>query len=143
MPIYEYACKKCGKVVEVFQKVTDKGPAKCEKCGGKLERVLSHTSFQLKGGGWYKDLYASVKPGASDGEGSISPPVIEKNGKSEKPDSKDAGKPGTSDANASAKPEAREGAKAESKPSPEAKSSAKPEAKKAAEKTKKASKSRD
>jgi putative FmdB family regulatory protein len=66
MPIYEYACQKCGNVVEVFQKVNEKGPAKCPKCGGKLARVLSHTSFQLKGGGWYKDLYSSVKPGSSD-----------------------------------------------------------------------------
>ncbi len=66
MPIYEYACQKCGHLVEVFQKVNEKGPTKCPKCGGKLARVLSQTSFQLKGGGWYKDLYSSVKPGSED-----------------------------------------------------------------------------
>ena len=71
MPIYEYACKKCGKVVESFQKASDPGPKTCAKCGGRLGRVISHTSFQLKGGGWYKDLYASAKPesgSSSDGE---------------------------------------------------------------------------
>jgi putative FmdB family regulatory protein len=59
MPIYEYACQKCGRVTEVMQKVSDPPPKKCEHCGGKLHRVISQTSFQLKGGGWYKDLYSS------------------------------------------------------------------------------------
>ncbi len=39
---------------------------KCEKCGGELVRVISASSFVLKGGGWYKDAY-SKKPG-SDGD---------------------------------------------------------------------------
>ncbi len=70
MPIYEYVCKKCGNLVEVFQKVSDPGPKTCEKCGGRLARVISNTNFQLKGGGWYKDLYSSAKPdsGSSEGE---------------------------------------------------------------------------
>ncbi|HUB07612.1 MAG TPA: zinc ribbon domain-containing protein [Myxococcales bacterium] len=60
MPIYEYACQKCGHVVEVMQKFTDPPPRKCERCGGRLARVMSQSSFQLKGGGWYKDLYSST-----------------------------------------------------------------------------------
>ncbi|MHB8420129.1 MAG: FmdB family zinc ribbon protein [Myxococcales bacterium] len=59
MPIYEYVCAKCGHLVEIMQKISDPPPKKCERCGGRLTRVMSQSSFQLKGGGWYKDLYAS------------------------------------------------------------------------------------
>ena len=63
MPIYEYVCESCGKVNEVLQKAGDPAPAKCEDCGGAgpLKRVVSRTSFVLKGGGWYSDLYGSSK----------------------------------------------------------------------------------
>jgi putative FmdB family regulatory protein len=68
MPIYEYACQKCGKTFEYMQSMSDKPKRKCEACGGKLEKLISATSFRLEGSGWYKDLYASPKPGggASD-----------------------------------------------------------------------------
>ncbi|MFT3836183.1 MAG: zinc ribbon domain-containing protein [Myxococcaceae bacterium] len=67
MPIYEYACENCGNKVDVFQKMDDPAPAKCEKCGaeGKMARQVSRTSFVLKGGGWYSDLYGSSKKGDS------------------------------------------------------------------------------
>ena len=59
MPIYEYECKKCHKLTEVMQKMSDPGPAKCPKCGSKrIERVMSQTSFQLKGEGWYITDYS-------------------------------------------------------------------------------------
>jgi putative FmdB family regulatory protein len=79
MPIYEYACEKCGNVVEVMQKVSDPPPKKCLKCGGRLTRVISQSSFQLKGGGWYKDLYASS--GGKKSEAKAETPVA----KAEKP----------------------------------------------------------
>ncbi len=109
MPIYEYACKKCGKVVEVFQKVNDPPPKSCEKCGGKLGRVISHTSFQLKGGGWYKDLYSSTKPdsgGEGDGESKAE-------AKADAPAAKGDAKP---EAKAEAKSEAKGDAKSDAKP---------------------------
>jgi|SRR4030095_14076757 putative FmdB family regulatory protein len=59
MPIYEYECKKCGSRTEVFQKASDKGPAKCSKCGGKLERMISAPAIQFKGSGWYVTDYAN------------------------------------------------------------------------------------
>ena len=62
MPVYEYACTQCGKHFEELQKVSDKPLKKCKNCGGKLERLISQTSFALKGGGWYKDGYSSAKP---------------------------------------------------------------------------------
>lgn len=63
MPIYEYACGSCGKTIDVLQKVSDPTPEKCSACGtqNSLSRVVSRTSFVLKGGGWYADLYGSTK----------------------------------------------------------------------------------
>ena len=62
MPIYEYKCNKCGKESEVMHKVSAPIPAECPACKaeGSLERLVSRTTFQLKGGGWYSDLYAST-----------------------------------------------------------------------------------
>lgn len=65
MPIYEFLCAECGKVIEAFQKLGDPPPKKCDECGGKrLSKLVSRSAFQLKGGGWYADLYASKKKGA-------------------------------------------------------------------------------
>jgi len=66
MPIYEYGCEQCGKTFEYMQSMTDPRRERCEECGGPLKRLLSTTSFQLKGGGWYKDLYASPKPAGAE-----------------------------------------------------------------------------
>ncbi len=59
MPIYEYVCQQCGQHTETIQKVSDPPLAECDSCNGKLEKVMSRTSFQLKGGGWYKDGYSN------------------------------------------------------------------------------------
>ena len=62
MPIYEYLCEACGMVNEKLQKVNDPPPARCDECGSrKLAKLVSRSAFQLKGGGWYSDLYASKK----------------------------------------------------------------------------------
>lgn len=67
MPIYEYECQSCGHRFEEWQKMSDKPVKVCPKCKArKVEKLISHTSFQLKGGGWYSDLYSSQKPGSSD-----------------------------------------------------------------------------
>jgi putative FmdB family regulatory protein len=58
MPIYEYICEKCGSHIEALQKVSDAPLKRCKKCRGKLEKVVSRTSFQLKGGGWYLSDYS-------------------------------------------------------------------------------------
>src|SRR5258707_10289478 len=66
MPIYEYACGACGHRFEEWQKMSDKPVRTCPKCKAKkVEKLISQTSFTLKGGGWYSDLYAGPKPGAS------------------------------------------------------------------------------
>jgi len=67
MPIYEYLCEECGKVNEKLQKVYDRPPARCDECGSrKLAKLVSRSAFQLKGGGWYSDLYASKKQKTAD-----------------------------------------------------------------------------
>lgn len=54
MPIYEYSCTHCKKNFEIFQKITDKPRKRCSVCHGKLEKIVSQSSFLLKGAGWYK-----------------------------------------------------------------------------------------
>jgi len=62
MPIYEYVCQDCGKLNEVLQKVSDPPPAKCDGCGAQtLTKIVSRSTFVLKGSGWYSDLYSSAK----------------------------------------------------------------------------------
>ena len=62
MPIYEYACRSCGGHVELLQKVDTAPPSECRDCGkpDTMRKKVSQTSFQLKGGGWYSDLYGSA-----------------------------------------------------------------------------------
>ena len=57
MPIYEYQCTNCGRTVEEMQRITDEPLKKCPSCKGQLRRLISLTSFQLKGTGWYATDY--------------------------------------------------------------------------------------
>jgi putative FmdB family regulatory protein len=57
MPIYEYRCEHCGDFEEM-QRITDPPLARCPKCRRKVRRLISNTSFQLKGSGWYVTDYA-------------------------------------------------------------------------------------
>lgn len=72
MPIYEYACEKCSHEFEVEQRITDDPIKTCPECRSrKVKKLISLTSFVLKGGGWYSDLYSSSgakKDEAKDGE---------------------------------------------------------------------------
>lgn len=67
MPIYEYQCQKCG-TFEVTQRITEKPLGKCPSCKGKVKKLISNTSFQLKGTGWYVTDYARKDKGAGKGE---------------------------------------------------------------------------
>ncbi len=70
MPIYEYECTKCGREFEVIQGFSDRPMRKCEKCGGRVHKLVSQSSFHLKGSGWYVTDYASSKhpPGSKPSE---------------------------------------------------------------------------
>ena len=70
MPIYEYECKKCGEVFEEMQMFSDEPLKKCKICKkGKVEKLISLSSFQLQGSGWYSTDYAKgagIPPKAAD-----------------------------------------------------------------------------
>ncbi len=66
MPIYEYKCRKCGKQYELFQKMTDPAVKSCRFCKGPVNKLISATSFHLKGSGWYATDYGGKKAPASD-----------------------------------------------------------------------------
>ena len=59
MPVYEYECSECGSVIEIQQKISDQPLTDCPECQGPVRKLMSMSSFQLKGGGWYADGYAS------------------------------------------------------------------------------------
>ncbi|MFH1981770.1 MAG: zinc ribbon domain-containing protein [Pseudomonadota bacterium] len=60
MPVYEFECPQCGEVTEgLFRMGTQ--TINCPKCQSKAQKILSTCSFELKGGGWYADGYASKK----------------------------------------------------------------------------------
>ena len=84
MPIYEFECKKCKAHIEVFQKVSDKPPTKCRKCGGKLERKISAPAIQFKGSGWYVTDYAKTTKSDKSESESTSEAKTEKSDKTEK-----------------------------------------------------------
>lgn len=66
MPIYEYVCKKCGEF-ETMQRITDPPLGKCPTCAGKVTKLISNTSFQLKGSGWYVTDYGRKDSGKAAG----------------------------------------------------------------------------
>jgi putative FmdB family regulatory protein len=65
MPIYEYRCTSCHDDFEVTQRITDAPLTDCPKCQGRLEKLISQTSFVLKGSGWYMTDYA--RKGSGEG----------------------------------------------------------------------------
>jgi putative FmdB family regulatory protein len=65
MPIYEYKCKKCGRQFEAFQGITDPELKSCKFCKGKVQKLVSLSSFSLKGSGWYVTDYKGKKPGTT------------------------------------------------------------------------------
>jgi putative FmdB family regulatory protein len=104
MPIYEYECAKCGKTIEVIQKMTDKPLKKHADCGGTLTKLISAAGFQFKGTGWYVTDYA--RKGATES----------KEGSSESGDSKETKEAketkGTKETSSNGKQEGSSGSKA-------------------------------
>jgi putative FmdB family regulatory protein len=69
MPIYEYACRSCGRRVEVIHGINDPGPAACDACGGQMAKRVSAPTILFKGSGWAKkDARAASTEKADGGE---------------------------------------------------------------------------
>ena len=64
MPLYEYKCLKCGRLTEKIENVAGPHLKKCPHCGGKVEVLISASSIQFKGSGWYVTDYAAKKSGS-------------------------------------------------------------------------------
>lgn len=90
MPTYEYVCKACNHEFEKEQRISDAPLKTCPRCKAKqVKRLISRTSFHLKGGGWYSDLYSSSKKGSKkDGD---SKPASESSAKSDASSSSGSG----------------------------------------------------
>jgi len=93
MPLYDYRCHQCGETFEVKQKFSDEPLTVHEKCGGKVERLLSVPALQFKGSGWYVTDYGR-NHSSSSSNGS--------NGKAEGKSDK-----GTAETKSDSKPEAK------------------------------------
>lgn len=76
MPIYEYQCPKCGRVFEEWVKASEAHREEpCPACGTPSPRILSRTSFVLKGEGWYVSDYGYRKGITEDGGSGASVPA--------------------------------------------------------------------
>ena len=115
MPIYEYRCAKCGKVFEVLQKFSDSPLKKHEKCGGKLEKLISAPGLQFKGEGWYITDYA--RAGSKDGEAKEKESARSEKKSSESSSSSDSASTAasTAESKTQSKSEAKPAAKTKSK----------------------------
>jgi putative FmdB family regulatory protein len=88
MPTYEYLCRACDHEFEREQRITDPKVRTCPKCKKRrVERLISQTSFVLKGGGWHSDLYSSAK-GDKDKDKKADTPAEPDTGGPEKKDKK-------------------------------------------------------
>ena len=102
MPIYEYECAKCGKRIEVIQKMSDKPLKKHEGCGGALQKLISAAGFQFKGTGWYVTDYArkGAKTESSETKESTSTKDSSSNGNKEGSSKSGSEKAGKKDSSA-------------------------------------------
>jgi putative FmdB family regulatory protein len=96
MPIYEYRCEKCG-TFEATQRITDKPIGKCPTCKGKVKTLISHTSFQLKGSGWYITDYARKGKSGDGKSDDAAKPAAETKSDSKSDSKKSESSPASSD----------------------------------------------
>jgi putative FmdB family regulatory protein len=82
MPIYEYQCQKCG-TFEITQRITEKPLSRCPTCKTKVKKLISNTSFQLKGTGWYVTDYARKGKGDAKSENGSKPSETKTESKTE------------------------------------------------------------
>ena len=74
MPLYEYECAQCGQIEEALQKFSDKPLKKCRHCSGSLHKLISNSSFHLKGTGWYVTDYTKKSSTEASAKGKETQP---------------------------------------------------------------------
>ena len=87
MPIYEYECVKCGKTTEAMQRFSDAPLTECCNCHGELRKLISMSTFHLKGSGWYTTDYAGKNQSTSSTKSTESAPAEKVEKKSTSSDS--------------------------------------------------------
>ncbi|HEY8135022.1 MAG TPA: FmdB family zinc ribbon protein [Candidatus Limnocylindrales bacterium] len=86
MPLYDYICDN-GHIVEVMHGVNDSGPAKCERCGAEMRKLLSTPAIVFKGSGWAKkDRSSKPAPRDKPATDTEAKPSTATDGQSAKPD---------------------------------------------------------
>jgi putative FmdB family regulatory protein len=107
MPIYEYSCPKCGEF-EATQRITEEPLRKCPTCRSKVKKLISNTSFQLKGSGWYVTDYARKGDGKEKAAGGKADAAAKSDsaGDGKGGSSSDTGGSETSKANSKSEPKA-------------------------------------
>ena len=81
MPVYEYECQSCSEVIEIWQSLSEDPVSTCPSCGGDLKKIISMSSFQLKGGGWFADGYSASPSTGSDSNKTPAPSCSKAKGK--------------------------------------------------------------
>jgi putative FmdB family regulatory protein len=105
VPLYEYACLKCGRHTDKIEPVAGPHLKKCPHCGGKVESVITAPAIKFKGSGWYVNDYAA-KPNSGEGkksEGAAGNSSDSKEGSSKDSGSKDSGSKESSSKESSSK----------------------------------------
>jgi len=128
VPLYEYACLKCGRHTDKIESVAGPHLKKCPHCGGKVESVITAPAIKFKGSGWYVNDYAA-KP--SSGDGKTSEGTAGNSGDSKESSSKDSGSKDSGSKEASSKDSSvKDGSSKESSSSKGSKEKKSPAAKK-------------
>jgi len=91
MPIYEYQCAECGRIVEKWQKFSDAPLTVCPHCGGSVTKLISNCAFHLKGSGWYVTDYGGSRQAANKTDTSQTGSDRKAESTSEKSDTSDSG----------------------------------------------------
>ncbi len=75
MPTYEYKCKQCGHIFEVFQSMTAEPVKTCPKCQGEVKRLIGAGAGPIfKGSGFYQTDYKN-KPSSTPAKKNTVPPA--------------------------------------------------------------------
>jgi putative FmdB family regulatory protein len=128
VPLYEYACLKCGRHTDKIEPVAGPHLKKCPHCGGKVESVITAPAIKFKGAGWYVNDYAA-KP--SSGDGKTSEGTAANAGDSKESSSKDSGSKDSGSKESSSKESSgKDSSSKESSPSKGSKEKQSPAAKK-------------